>query len=224
MIIEYCKKTNKYVSNVMCNTNNVLSWDAGSEDVSFIIIRTNYGKDLNLEESSIENILNKCTTSDFDSEIEISSDLSVILYNRISLIGFKCPCIPARYYIFVCDFDNESNSLRIHVPDYSYSYVDVGDTISFSIQIEIQQKKGIFAKLKGNSSTRKYISVRLNGECPIGYKNGDLYYSFQNINYIYPITRLMMKNGFSVPLYDDESSFSIRSSANGYNALINKRN
>lgn len=220
MIIEYCKKTNKYVSNVTCNTNNVLSWDAGNDDVSFIIVRTEYGKDLIIEESSVKNSLTKCSASDFDSEIEINTELSVKLYNRISLIGFKCPYVPARYYIFVCDFDKKSELLKIHIPDYSCEFVDVGDTIFFTVQNETQQKKGLFAKLKGNSSTKKYISVRLSGECPIGYKNGDLYYSFQNIKYIYPITRLMMKNGFSVPLYDDLSNFSIKSTSNGYNAEI----
>lgn len=215
MKVEIVNDDKKYISKVSCN-NNMLTWISSSEDIYFLIIKSEYDKKLNLADE-VKKELEKLKSVRTSEIVKLSPNVSVYLYKKTNLIGYKCTVMPARYSIYICDFNFNSQELTIYYQDKYKTYFDLSDMLRFKVhEIAEQQSGGFFSRfMRRNDDSRKCVFVNLEGDCPVGYSDGSLYYTFEGTDFEYPITKDMLKNGFFVPVYKDKLP-DIKSYFNGF--------
>ena len=202
MRTEIIKNSNEhYIVSINC-TKNFLNWSANADESYYLIVRSEFGKDFNIDDGFIH-ILNDNQQIVNGEVIDVTDSTSVMLFNKQVLLGYKCKNLPARYSIYVCDYIQEEQKLIIYIDDKP-SFCDVPYLIEFRLEKQEEpKKKRLFFKKSKKQDDRTFIRILLKSENPVGYIDGALYYAFPNLKYKYPITKGMLKNGFIVPLYND---------------------
>lgn len=224
MEIEVINDAKVYINRVICN-NNSISWSY-EEDKKidyFLIIKSPFGEEFNINDNVILSALSRIEDFSNGQTYDINEKrISILFFKNQRLLGYKYSKKPARYSVFACNYEN--NTLKIFANNYKSEYYDIYDTLSFNFKKVEKVKKGFFSKilsriLSRNEDDREYVRISLENEVPMEYKDGDLSYGFDKFKYDYPITRKMLKNGFIVPLYNNQIPI-IKSISTGFNGEI----
>lgn len=211
------------IHKVMCN-DNLVSWSSSGDEAYFLIVRSEYGKEFDLEEKAI-NYLRNVNSVAIGEDIDVLDNLSLFVFKRQLLLGYKCNYRPARYSVFVCNYIQEDNKLIIYINESASTYCDVSEELKLVMESvnNTSSSGGFFSRLFSGKSNnaRSYVRLTLDGDNPVGYTDGALYYTYPDYKYEYPITKKMLKNGFYAPLYNNTQPV-IKSSSKGYIGRILK--
>jgi len=189
-----------FISQISCN-DNLLSWFTNVDETYFLIVRSEYGKTFD-PEGYLSEYLRNASNLPVGEVVDILDNLSVFLFRKQMLLGYRCRFKPARYTVFVCEYSGDN--LVIYTSESKVQHYDISDEVKLSMETIKPVSKGLFKKLlSGNQQERKCVRISLAGDMPVGYTDGALFYTYVDCKYEYPITKEMLRNGFYVPLFND---------------------
>ena len=123
---------------------------------------------------------------------------------------------PATYAVIACSYDDESDTMTVYVPDDNCQYqckVYAQVKVRMSFVPGKKKKFGFIGR-----ETKPYYIMHI-PTIP-GYVDGSLKYTYDGCKYQYPITKAMLGQDVSIPMYNGKPPKTNASEKNGYNITV----
>ena len=208
--------TDHHAASVSIN-NMTLKWSNPSSS-DHIILRDKYDSYIQFDETIVDKLAD-INFNDLLQGIEIQLDhnlyINFLRKQAVNIKSFTVKVSPASYAVFSCEYNVEADICKVYVPNDACNYqCSVESKVEVLIKKDIPEKKGLFAKLQKQSEVKEYYLVRI-PQIP-GYVDGELYYSFENCKYRYPVTKRMLGKEIPIPSYRSQRPQISGTSGNGY--------
>lgn len=190
-------------------SGGIIRWSCDSCTGCLLFVKVGYDEEISFNE--IERNLGEIT---FDKELIIDSSKSCLLV-RVQSDGLSCrkaKYAPAIYGVFACEYSDLSDTLTVYVQSDKANRCVISSSVDYSLVEETRERRD------GGFFNRQRVMIRystLNIERVSNYRDGSIYYTYDDVDCCYPITAQMLGRPIYLKWYKNTGKPKLKSAIEG---------